>query len=41
MIHILHMIQRRREGRPLPWALPLALVSAAGLMLGLGLLLQR
>lgn len=41
MIHILHMIQRRREGRPLPWVLPLALASASMLLLGLGLLLAR
>ena len=39
MIHIVHMIERRRAGRPLPAALPLGLVSALVLLAGLGLLL--
>lgn len=41
MLHIIHMIQRRREGRPLPYALPVAIALAATLMLGVGLLMVR
>lgn len=41
MIHIVHMIQNRRAGRPTPAALPLAFVSALMLLVGLALLLGR
>jgi hypothetical protein len=41
MIHVVHMIQRRREGRPMAAALPLAIVSALMLLAGLALLLGR
>lgn len=41
MIHVVHMIQRRLSGRPLPHALPWVLASAAVLLLGLGLWLAQ
>jgi hypothetical protein len=41
MIHIVHMIQRRRAGRPMAAALPLAVVSALTLLGGLALLAVR
>lgn len=41
MLHIVHLIQRRRAGRPLGVALPLIAASAALLLGGLGLLLMR
>ncbi|HEX5694676.1 MAG TPA: hypothetical protein VFY00_08685 [Arenimonas sp.] len=41
MIHIVHMIQRRLDGRPIPAALPLLAVSGLALLAGLGLLLGR
>lgn len=41
MIHIVHMIQRRRAGRPMAAAMPLAVVSALVLLGGLSLLLVR
>jgi hypothetical protein len=41
MLHIVHMIQNRRAGRPSPAALPLATLSALILLAGLGLLLGR
>jgi hypothetical protein len=41
MIHIVHMIQRRRAGRPMAAALPLAAVSALMLLGGLALLAVR
>ena len=39
MIHLLHMIQNRRAGRPNPVVLPLVITSALGLLAGLALLL--
>jgi hypothetical protein len=41
MIHIVHMIQRRRAGQPMAAALPLAAVSALMLLAGLVLLGTR
>lgn len=41
MLHIVHLIRNRRAGRPTPAALPLAAVSAMGLLAGLALLLGR
>jgi hypothetical protein len=41
MLHIVHLIQNRRAGRPTPAALPLAVLSALGLLAGMALLLGR
>jgi hypothetical protein len=41
MIHNLHLIRRHLNGRPLPFALPLALASASLLLIGLGVALLR
>ncbi|GAB2653039.1 hypothetical protein [Arenimonas aestuarii] len=41
MLHIIHMIPRRRDGRPLPYAMPVAIALAAALMVGVGLLMVR
>lgn len=41
MIHIVHLIQRRRAGRPMAAALPLAAISALLLLGGLALLGMR
>lgn len=41
MIHVLHMIQNRRAGKPAAAVLPLAVVSALALLAGLALLLDR
>ena len=41
MFHVLRMIQRRREGRPLPYALPLAALAGSGLLAGLLLAVLR
>jgi hypothetical protein len=41
MIHIVHMIQRRRAGQPMAAALPLAAVSGLMLLGGLALLAVR
>lgn len=41
MIHIVHMIQHRLDGRPVPAAIPLLAVSALALLAGLGLLPGR
>lgn len=41
MLHIVHLIQRRRDERPRTAALPLAVVSALALVAGLLLLAVR
>ena len=41
MLHILHLIQRRRGGQPIPGAVPMVIVSALALLAGLGLLMGR
>lgn len=39
MIHIARLIERRRQGKPSPVALPLALLSSMLLLAGLGIAL--
>lgn len=41
MLHIAHLLERRRAGRPMAAALPLAAVSTLMLLAGLALPLGR
>lgn len=41
MIQVVHLIERRRNGRPLPVALPLAALSLLFLAGGIALVLVR
>lgn len=41
MIQVIHLIERRRRGQPLPFALPLAALSLLFLAGGLAVMLTR